>query len=287
MTSIPKQPRLVVVGSGAMGTGIAQVSYDAGFHVTLVDPSLQALDAAQSRIINASAKTAANEPEARQAGVLHTSSSYDGLELADLVIEAVPEIPEVKLAVLQEISSIASASVVIASNTSTIPITQLGQTVNFPERFIGMHFFNPVPKMKLVEIIRGQHTSQPTATLATRFVEQGLGKTAMVLSDRPGFVVNRLLIPYMISAARMLDAGYCSAETIDNGMQLGCSMPIGPIRLADYIGLDVLCQAADSIHAETQDPSCLVPDNIRALVKAGKLGRKSGQGFFSYTPINS
>ncbi|MDR7357292.1 3-hydroxyacyl-CoA dehydrogenase family protein [Paeniglutamicibacter sulfureus] len=287
MTSTPKKPRLVVVGSGAMGTGIAQVSYDAGFHVTLVDPSPRALDAAQSRIINASARAIANEPGSRQSGELHTSGSYDGLELADLVIEAVPEIPEVKLAVLKEISSLASASVVIASNTSTIPITQLGQVVDVAERFIGMHFFNPVPKMKLVEIIRGQHTSEPTTSLATRFVEQWLGKTALVVSDRPGFVVNRLLIPYLISAARMLDAGYCSAETIDNGMQLGCSMPIGPIRLADYIGLDVLCQAADSIHAETQDPSCIVPDNIRALVQAGKLGRKSGQGFFSYTPIYS
>lgn len=272
MTLTPKPLRVAVVGAGAMGSGIAQVSFAAGFNVTLIDPSTQALETAKSRILGSTPGT----------GELHTSKTYDGLAQADLVIEVVPEILELKLAVLKEISSSAAPTAVIASNTSTIPITQLAQSVGNPERFTGMHFFNPVPKMNLVEIIRGEHTSDSTTELATRFVEQDLGKTALVISDQPGFVVNRLLIPYLISAVRMLDTEYCTAEAIDNGMELGCSMPIGPIRLADYIGLDVLCNAADSIYAETNDPACLVPENVRQLVQAGHLGRKSGQGFFSY-----
>lgn len=274
MSSSPTLVKVAVIGAGAMGSGIAQVSYAAGFNVTLIDPSSQILETAKSRILGT-----VSDPGA---GELHISGAYEDIAQANLIIEVVPEVLELKLKVLEEISAIASPTAIIASNTSTIPITQLAQAVHNPERFTGMHFFNPVPKMNLVEIIQGEHTSATTTELVSRFVEEDLGKSALVITDRPGFVVNRLLIPYLISAARMLDSEYCSAETIDNGMELGCSMPIGPIRLADYIGLDVLCNAADSIYAETNDPSCLVPDNVRRLVEAGHLGRKSGRGFFSY-----
>ncbi|WP_411731605.1 3-hydroxyacyl-CoA dehydrogenase family protein [Paeniglutamicibacter sp.] len=279
MISTENSLKIAVVGAGAMGSGIAQVAYSAGFTVTLIDPSVQALETARARI---SAAPVASRPTTGP-GEIFTSTTFAAIAHADFIIEAVPEVLDVKLAVLHDICAVASDTAVIATNTSTIPITQLAESVNRPERFTGLHFFNPVPKMALVEIIRGEHTSEATVEAATRFVEQGLGKTALAISDRPGFVVNRLLIPYLISAATMLDADYCSAETIDSGMELGCGMPIGPIRLADYIGLDVLAHAADSIYAETNDPSCRVPENIRHLVAAGHLGRKSGQGFFIYT----
>ena len=192
-----------------------------------------------------------------------------------------PEVLEVKLAVLASIEAHVGREAVIASNTSSIPITALARAVAHPDRLVGLHFFNPVPRMPLVEVVHTVHSSDASVDAARAFVAEGMGKTALTVADRPGFVVNALLIPFLLSAARMLDSGYADAETIDQGMRLGCGHPMGPLALCDFIGLDIVCAAADAMYGETRDPALVVPNNLRRLVEAGHLGAKTGRGFFS------
>lgn len=213
---------------------------------------------------------------------LQTTADLSALRGCDLVVEAVPEVLEIKTAVLSRLSECMPAGTIIASNTSSIPITKLASAVSDPSRFLGLHFFNPVPRMDLVEVIPTLLTGLATTHAAELFVREQLHKTPLTVPDRPGFAVNALLIPYLLSAARMLDTGYASAESIDQGMTLGCGHPIGPLELSDFVGLDVVCHVADSIYAETKDPACVVPNNLRRLVEAGHLGRKTGRGFYGH-----
>ncbi|GER22274.1 3-hydroxybutyryl-CoA dehydrogenase [Zafaria cholistanensis] len=276
-----------VVGSGTMGRGIAESALRAGLRVVLHDSSQEALSSARKRIESSLARSveqgqlSADQASERLA-LLEPASAPDSLSGCQLVIEAVPEILEVKLAVLASVEGHVSRSAVIATNTSSIPITRLAQALAHRDRFLGLHFFNPVPRMPLVEVIRTVHSSEGTVAATREFVAAGLGKTALLLEDRPGFVVNALLIPFLLAAARMLDNGYAPAETIDEAMRLGCGHPMGPLELADFIGLDVVCAAADAMFGQSHDPALVVPNNLRRLVDAGHLGAKTGRGIYPH-----
>lgn len=276
-----------VVGSGAMGRGIAESALRAGLRVILHDTSQDALSAARKQIeANLQRSVDKDQLSAQEAsdylGALAPAAELDALSSCQLVIEAVPEVLEIKLSVLATLEENVADTTIIASNTSSIPVTKLSQALQHRGRFLGLHFFNPVPRMPLVEVIRTLDSNDGTIAAAKHFVETGLGKTPVAIEDRPGFVVNALLIPFLLAAARMLDSGYASAETIDAGMTLGCGYPMGPLKLADFIGLDVICSAADAMYAESPDPALVVPNNLRRLVDAGHLGSKTGRGIYDH-----
>jgi 3-hydroxybutyryl-CoA dehydrogenase len=279
--------RVGIVGSGTMGRGIAHAAAAGGLQVTLLDTSSAALESALAQLGKeydylASKNTLSADDRAAREGALSTTTELGDLSGCDLIIEAVPEILDLKLRVLGDIAGVASAGTIIASNTSSIPITRLASAVADPSRFLGVHFFNPVPRMPLVEVIRTVLTDAEAEAGITAFVKEQLGKEPVAIDDRPGFVVNALLVPYLLAAIRMLDSGYATAEQIDTGMKLGAGHPMGPITLSDFIGLDIMVDVADAIHSETHDPALVVPNNLRRLVEAGRLGRKSGQGFYTY-----
>jgi 3-hydroxybutyryl-CoA dehydrogenase len=278
MTSVEK---IAVVGAGTMGRGIAEASLASGVHVQLVDTRQDILDDAQHRIRLSLDRASHLEVEVG-AEDLELCVGYASLADCDLVIEAVPELLQLKSKVLAEIERAAGSDAVLMTNTSSISITRLGSRLKDPTRLVGLHFFNPVPRMQLVEIVSGERTSARTLE-AARSLAARLGKRPLVLSDRPGFVVNALLIPFLLNAARMADAGYARAEDIDDSMRLGCGHPMGPLALSDLVGLDVVADIADAMYAETRDPGVVVPGNLRRLVDAGRLGQKSGQGFYDYT----
>lgn len=271
MSNLARIQSVGIVGSGTMGIGIAQTMLKAGMQVVLHDTSDDALVRAHSRV-GANFGTAS----------LTFSTQIAALDSSDLVIEAVPESAELKMQVLRSISGIVKPSAIIASNTSCIPLTGLATAVTSPEKFLGIHFFNPVPRMPLVEVVSTALTDPTVTTAVTSLISEQLGKTPLVLADRPGFVVNALLIPYLLASVRMLDAGYADARTIDLGMTQGCGHPVGPLALCDLIGLDVVVSVADALHAETGDPATVVPHGLRSHVQAGDLGRKSGRGFYRY-----
>jgi 3-hydroxybutyryl-CoA dehydrogenase len=279
--------KIVVIGAGTMGRGIAESALRAGMQVVLSDSSQDALSAARKHIEGSFQRSVgkgqlpAQEASDRLAA-LEPAAALEALSGCQLVIEAVPEIPAVKLAVLASVEEHVAGTTIIASNTSSIPITRLAQALKHPGRFLGLHFFNPVPRMPLVEVIQTLHSSEGTIAAARQFVETGLGKTPVIIEDRPGFVVNALLIPFLLAAARMLDSGYASAETIDEGMRLGCGHPMGPLKLADFIGLDVVCAAADAMFEQSHDSALVVPNNLRRLVDAGHLGTKTGRGIYQH-----
>jgi 3-hydroxybutyryl-CoA dehydrogenase len=279
---------VAVVGSGAMGRGIAESCVRSGLAVVLHDANPSALATASETIAASLQKSVTRSQlnEADAAAALERLTlvvELAGINDADLVIEAVPERLQLKLDVLRSIEETVGPDAIIASNTSSIPITKLSTSLTHPARFVGLHFFNPVPKMALVEIIATVTTDDYPRDTLERFVRDQLGKTPLLLIDRPGFVVNALLIPFLLSAARMLDSGYASAETIDNGMTLGCGHPMGPLKLSDLVGQDVVCAAADSMYEGTRDAAMIVPNTLRRLVEAGHLGQKSGRGFYSYS----
>jgi 3-hydroxybutyryl-CoA dehydrogenase len=278
-----------IIGSGTMGRGIAESALWSGRQVVLYDSSQHALSAARKHI-EANLQRSVDEEQlsAQEASdrlaLLTVAAAPDSLADCQIVIEAVPEVLEIKLAVLATVEGQVSRTTVIASNTSSIPITRLAQALSHRDRFVGLHFFNPVPRMPLVEVVQTVHSSEASVTTARQFVESGLGKTPVIIEDRPGFVVNALLIPYLLAAARMLDSGYAEAETIDKSMRLGCGHPMGPLTLADFIGLDVVCAAADAMHTESHDPALVVPNNLRRLVEAGHFGAKTGRGLLAHEP---
>ncbi|MFL4477300.1 3-hydroxyacyl-CoA dehydrogenase family protein [Paeniglutamicibacter sp. ORCA_105] len=280
-----------VVGSGTMGRGIAESVLRAGARVVLHDSSPNALSEARKRI-ESSMNRSVDRGHLSAQEVSDLLARLDPVETpaalasCQLVIEAVPEILEIKLAVLASIEDQVSHSAVIASNTSSIPITSLAKALRNPSRFVGLHFFNPVARMPLVEVVRTVHSNDSSVTAARHFVESILGKSPIVIGDRPGFLVNALLIPLLLAAARMLDSGYADAESIDASMRLGAGHPMGPLELSDFIGLDVVCAAADAMYAESRDPALVVPSNLRRLVEAGHLGAKSGQGILPPKRMN-
>ncbi|CAI8791080.1 3-hydroxybutyryl-CoA dehydrogenase [Pseudomonas sp. IT-P74] len=275
-----------VIGAGTMGNGIAQVCAMAGFNVTLLDISESALQKAVATVGKNLDRQIAKQtltPEQKQATLdnIRTSTDYSVLGDAQLVIEAATENLDLKLRVLQQIAAQVSSECVIASNTSSLSITQLAASVSQPERFIGLHFFNPVPVMGLIEVIRGLQTSDATHQLALDMATT-LGKTAITAGNRPGFVVNRILVPMINEAILVFQEGLASAEDIDAGMRLGCNQPIGPLALADLIGLDTLLSILEAFYDGFNDSKYRPAPLLKEMVAAGYLGRKTGRGFHAY-----
>lgn len=276
-----------IIGSGAMGSGIAQTAALAGHNIVLHDTNQDALDRALATIDGSLSRFVKKEKvseEAKQTALnaIQTDTTLDSCAKADIIVEAVFENIDVKSQVWQSISDIASHDCLLASNTSSLSITEIASFVDTPERFCGMHFFNPVAMMPLVEVVKALQTSDETIAKAKAFVE-GIGKSPIVCEDKPGFIVNRLLVPYINDAVHAYSEGVASAEDIDAAMKLGANMPIGPLALADLIGLDVQLAASESLFNEFGDSKFRVAPLVRQMVRAGKLGRKSGEGFYTYS----
>ncbi|MDZ3991032.1 3-hydroxybutyryl-CoA dehydrogenase [Pseudomonas sp. Teo4] len=278
--------QIAVIGAGTMGNGIAQVCAVAGYQVLLVDVSDAALERGVTtlgknleRQVNKGTLTADQAQGAKTR--IRTSTDYAQLSGAQLVIEAATENLQLKQRILQQVAANVAADCLIATNTSSLSVTQLAACIEHPERFIGVHFFNPVPMMALVEIIRGLQTSDSTYAQALVVTEK-LGKTPITAGNRPGFVVNRILVPMINEAIFVRQEGLASAEDIDTGMRLGCNQPIGPLALADLIGLDTLLAIMEAFHEGFNDSKYRPAPLLKEMVAAGWLGRKSGRGFFTY-----
>jgi 3-hydroxybutyryl-CoA dehydrogenase len=276
-----------VVGAGQMGRGIAQVLASAGWQVHLVDVAEQALDQAIAKIRHGVMKAVEKGTVRRdQSGAvmerIQPMTRLEPLRDAQLVIEAIQEDPAMKRELFSRLGMICGPETVLASNTSSISIASLGKASRRPDRVVGIHFMNPVPVMKLVEVVRAGETSERTVDLALAVVRR-LGKTAVVCKDVPGFIVNRVLMPMINEAIFALDEGIASAEAIDLAMVEGTNQPVGPLALADRIGLDTVLAICEVLHQDLGDPKFMPCPLLRKYVEAGKLGRKSGRGFYLYS----
>ena len=277
---------IAVIGAGTMGNGIAQVCALAGFDVTLLDISDAALERGLGTVRKNLERQVSKQTITQDLGTaalqrIRCTTDYAQLDGAQLVIEAATENLELKLRLLKMIASHVDRECVIASNTSSLSITQLAASVEHPERFIGLHFFNPVPMMGLIEVIRGLQTADTTHVVAIKLAER-LNKTAITAGNRPGFVVNRILVPMINEAILVLQEGLATAQDIDDGMRLGCNQPIGPLALADLIGLDTLLAIVEAFHDGFNDSKYRPAPLLKEMVAAGYLGRKTGRGFFVY-----
>ncbi|OUZ07680.1 3-hydroxybutyryl-CoA dehydrogenase [Aeromicrobium sp. PE09-221] len=281
--------RMGVIGGGLMGSGIAEVNARAGLDVVLVEISGEAAHAARGRIegslrkaeqrgkITADDLTAALER-------IHPTSDLGALADRQLVVEAASENEQVKLDLFTKVGAILDDDeAILASNTSSIPIVKLGAVSGRAGHVMGVHFFNPAPVMKLVELIPSLTTSPETLDRMRSYVTESLGKRPIDATDRAGFIVNSLLVPYLLSAIRMYEAGYASAEDIDQGMVLGCGHPMGPLALSDLIGLDTIQAIGESMYEEFKEPLYSPPPLLDRMVDAGLLGKKSGHGFYPYS----
>jgi 3-hydroxybutyryl-CoA dehydrogenase len=271
-----------------MGSGIAEVCARSGIDVTVVeadDAGVARAERAIERSLDRALKAGKLDAEAREEAVdrLAYTSTLADLEGADAALEAVVEDEALKRRVFKELDAVLPDAQFLASNTSSVPIMKLGAETSNPERVIGLHFFNPVPVLPLVEVVRSIMTSPETVERATSFAEETLGKTTIHSQDRAGFVVNALLIPYLLSAIRMYESGFASKEDIDEGMMKGCAHPMGPLQLSDLIGLDTLLAVSQSLYEEFRDPGSVAPALLNRMVEAGLLGRKSGRGFYDHT----
>ena len=281
--------KIGVVGCGLMGAGIAEVSARSGCDVVVVEATDVAAKSGLDRI-EKSLEKAAQRGKLSDAEVdaiskrLFVTHDFDALADRELVIEAVPEIDELKVDVFRRLSqTVEAADSILATNTSSIPIMKLAMATNRPEQVVGLHFFNPVPVLPLVEVVRSLLTSDDTARRVGVFAGDQLSKNLIQSQDRAGFIVNALLIPYILSAIRMFESGFASAEDIDNGMVHGCAHPMGPLALADLIGLDTTAAVAQSMYEEFKEPLYSAPPLLLRMVDAGLLGRKSGRGFYTYS----
>jgi 3-hydroxybutyryl-CoA dehydrogenase len=280
--------RVGVVGCGLMGSGIAEVSARAGLDVVVVEADEPAVDAGRARIeasLGQAVRRGKLPEEGRAETLARIRFTWEPGELADrqLVVEAVPELEPLKVETFRRIDKVvADDGAVLASNTSSIPIMKLAMATRRPEQVIGIHFFNPVPVLPLVELVPSLMTAPATADRAASFASGTLGKHVIRSQDRAGFVVNALLIPYLLSSIRMLESGFATAEDIDAGMVQGCAHPMGPLALSDLIGLDTVMAVAQSMYEEFKEPLYAPPPMLLRMVDAGLLGRKSGRGFHQY-----
>jgi 3-hydroxybutyryl-CoA dehydrogenase len=285
-----KFARVTVVGAGQMGSGIAEVCARSGLSVTVCE-----LDETSSKLgrrrIEASFDRAVAKGKLRPVEMaaalerIRFSSSLEACADAEIVLEAVTEEEATKVAVFRELDRIVAPEAILASNTSSIPIMKLGMATSRPQQVIGLHFFNPVPVMGLVELITSLHTSEEATATAEVFAGSVLGKRVIRSPDRAGFVVNALLVPYLLSAIRMLESGFASAKDIDDGMVIGCGHPMGPLELADLIGLDTTLAVAQSLYEEFKEPLYAPPPLLSRMVEAGLRGKKSGRGFHAYADV--
>jgi len=277
--------QILVVGAGTMGNGIAQTAAVSGFQVSMMDVAPQFIERGKATIQKSVEKLAEKgkiTPEQKAAALaIAGTSDLSQAATADLIIEAATENPELKLKLFKDLDGIAKPNAILASNTSSISINKLAAATQRPAQVIGMHFFNPVPIMTLLEVVRGQATSDETLATALEVGKQ-MGKTAVVVKDSPGFVSNRVLCPMINEAILALDEGVADAEGIDTVMKLGMAHPIGPLALADLIGLDVVLYIMEVLHRDFGDNKYAPAQLLRRMVADGFLGRKSGQGFFEY-----
>jgi 3-hydroxybutyryl-CoA dehydrogenase len=277
---------VAIVGGGFMGTGIAETAAVSGLKVIVRDVDEAALERARTRIDASLARAVKggklDSERARDAReMIDLTTDLEEIGAADLVLEAVPEDQRLKLDVMEAINRVVSDDALVASNTSSIPIAELAQAMRRPERVLGLHFFSPVPVMRLVEVVVALDTADEVITAARAFVER-LGKRPIETKDRSGFIVNMLLVPYLMAAVRMYEEEFASREDIDAGMRLGCGHPMGPLALCDFIGLDVLYAVCDSLYEEFKRDEYAPPPLMKRMVASGRLGRKSGRGFYDY-----
>jgi 3-hydroxybutyryl-CoA dehydrogenase len=284
----PEDVRKVgVVGCGIMGSGIVEVCAKAGMDVTFVEVDeeraergRQAIERSMSKAVEKGKLEGSARDEAM--GRITASTSIEDLADSDLVIEAVTEDMDTKLEVFRRLNELTRPEVVMATNTSSLPIANLAAVTKRPDKVLGVHFFNPPPVMKLLELVRALTTSEEVITFARGFAER-IGKTPVLAKDRAGFIVNFLLVPYLNSSIQMLDEGFATREDIDAGVQLGLGHPMGPLTLADLIGLDTMLQVSNVLYDEFKDPIYSPPTLLKRMVAAGYLGRKTGRGFYDYS----
>jgi 3-hydroxybutyryl-CoA dehydrogenase len=270
-----------------MGAGIAEVCARSGSDVVVIEANHDGVEQCRSRLDTSleraaqSGRIAEDEAEVARSRI-SVEADFNAAAGADMVIEAAPEIESLKLELFVKLDATVGPDAILASNTSSIPLVKLASATSRPDRVVGVHFFNPAPVLPLVEIVSTLLTSDQTQLAVIDFVEKQLGKTTIRSKDRAGFIVNALLIPYILSAVRMLESGFATAEDIDAGMVQGCAHPQGPLALADLIGLDVTAAVAQSLYGEFKEPLYAAPPLLRRMVEAGLLGRKSGRGFYPY-----
>jgi 3-hydroxybutyryl-CoA dehydrogenase len=280
--------RVGVVGCGLMGSGIAEVSARAQLDVVVVESSEETLSAGRKRVESSLARAVRAgklSPEQQDAALarIQFSTLFEDLADRELVVEAILESEPEKLAVFDKLDRVVeNPAAILASNTSSIPIMKLAMATKRPASVIGIHFFNPVPVLKLVELVTSLLTGEETSSRAEAFANEQLGKHVIRSKDRAGFIVNALLIPYLLSAIRMLESGFATPEDIDTGMVEGCAHPMGPLALTDLIGLDTTMAVAESLYEEFKEPLYASPPLLSRMVEAGLLGRKTGRGFYQY-----
>jgi 3-hydroxybutyryl-CoA dehydrogenase len=280
--------RVGVVGGGQMGAGIAEVCARAGLDTVVCEADATGARAARKRVassLDRALRRGKLEPAAAQDALACLVFTGDLEDLADrqLVVEAVIENADAKSEVFAALDKIVEdPEAVLATNTSSLPVMRLGMATSRADRVVGLHFFNPVPVLPLVEVVTSLHTAPQTVATVETFATRTLGKTVIHSQDRAGFVVNALLVPYLLSAIRMAESGFATASDIDTGMELGCAHPMGPLRLADLIGLDTVASIAESLYDEFREPLYAPPPLLQRMVDAGLLGRKTGRGFHQY-----
>ncbi|EOM75316.1 3-hydroxybutyryl-CoA dehydrogenase [Rhodococcus rhodnii] len=280
--------RVGIVGGGTMGAGIAEVCAKAGSEVLVLETKQEFADAATARVeksIARGVKAGKLSQEDADAALARIEVTLDIERFADrdLVVEAAPEVESIKTDIFARLDEVVQPSGILATNTSSIPVIKMAQATKRPGKVVGVHFFNPVPVMPLVEVISALTTEPESADAVFDYVKNTLGKTAVRAGDRAGFIVNALLIPYLTSAVRMLESGYATKEDIDAAMKGGAGYPMGPLTLIDTVGLDITLNAAQSLYDEFAEPHYAPPALLRRMVDAGRLGRKAGKGFYDYS----